>query len=167
MGIETEEHKLMKEIVIDELKRLGYSDISAEEIIKNAYPRQFLSSLWFKELSRDSELLRVRKILEEPDKYGSKSSKPKVDIVVKENNRYLAFFEIERQFYPKFFHFEKKLKGLEVAAIKNDARLVFVVKSNRRSFYKLAGIILDAIWKADLEERRIVEKIGWDGKREI
>ena len=27
MGIETEEHKLMKEIVIDELKRLGYSDI--------------------------------------------------------------------------------------------------------------------------------------------
>ena len=167
MGIETEEHKLMKEIVIDELKRLGYSDISAEEIIKNAYPRQFLSSLWFKELSRDSELLRARKILEEPDKYGSKSSKPKVDIVVKENNRYLAFFEIERQFYPKFFHFEKKLKGLEVAAIKNDARLVFVVKSNRRSFYKLAGIILDAIWKADLEERRIVEKIGWDGKREI
>lgn len=167
MGIETEEHKLMKEIVIDELKRLGYSDISAEEIIKNAYPRQFLSSLWFKELSRDSELLRVRKILGEPDKYGSKSSKPKVDIVVKENNRYLAFFEIERQFYPKFFHFEKKLKGLEVAAIKNDARLVFVVKSNRRSFYKLAGIILDAIWKADLEERRIVEKIGWDGKREI
>ena len=157
----------MKEIVIDELKRLGYSDISAEEIIKNAYPRQFLSSLWFKELSRDSELLRVRKILGEPDKYGSKSSKPKVDIVVKENNRYLAFFEIERQFYPKFFHFEKKLKGLEVAAIKNDARLVFVVKSNRRSFYKLAGIILDAIWKADLEERRIVEKIGWDGKREI
>ena len=167
MGIETEEHKLMKGIVIDELKRLGYSDISAEEIIKNAYPRQFLSSLWFKELSRDSELLRARKILEEPDKYGSKSSKPKVDIVVKENNRYLAFFEIERQFYPKFFHFEKKLKGLEVAAIKNDARLVFVVKSNRRSFYKLAGIILDAIWKADLEERRIVEKIGWDGKREI
>ena len=167
MGIETEEHKLMKEIVIDELKRLGYSDISAEEIIKNAYPRQFLSSLWFKELSRDSELLRVRKILGEPDKYGSKSSKPKVDIVVKENNRYLAFFEIERQFYPKFFHFEKKLKGLEVAAIKNDARLVFVVKNNRRSFYKLAGIILDAIWKADLEERRIVEKIGWDGKREI
>lgn len=167
MGIETEEHKLMKEIVIEELKRLGYSDISAEEIIKNAYPRQFLSSLWFKELSRDSELLRVRKILGEPDKYGSKSSKPKVDIVVKENNRYLAFFEIERQFYPKFFHFEKKLKGLEVAAIKNDARLVFVVKSNRRSFYKLAGIILDAIWKADLEERRIVEKIGWDGKREI
>ena len=167
MGIESEEHKLMKEIVIDELKRLGYSDISAEEIIKNAYPRQFLSSLWFKELSRDSELLRVRKILGEPDKYGSKSSKPKVDIVVKENNRYLAFFEIERQFYPKFFHFEKKLKGLEVAAIKNDARLVFVVKSNRRSFYKLAGIILDAIWKADLEERRIVEKIGWDGKREI
>ena len=167
MGIETEEHKLMKEIVIEELKRLGYSDISAEEIIKNAYPRQFLSSLWFKELSRDSELLRARKILEEPDKYGSKSSKPKVDIVVKENNRYLAFFEIERQFYPKFFHFEKKLKGLEVAAIKNDARLVFVVKSNRRSFYKLAGIILDAIWKADLEERRIVEKIGWDGKREI
>lgn len=167
MGIETEEHKLMKEIVIDELKRLGYSDISAEEIIKNAYPRQFLSSLWFKELSRDSELLRVRKILGEPDKYGSKSSKPKVDIVVKENNRYLAFFEIERQFYPKFFHFEKKLKGLEVAAIKNDARLVFVVKSNRRSFYKLAGIILDAIWKADLEERRIVEKIGWDGKREV
>lgn len=167
MGIETEEHKLMKEIVIEELKRLGYSDISAEEIIKNAYPRQFLSSLWFKELSRDSELLRVRKILGEPDKYGSKSSKPKVDIVVKENNRYLAFFEIERQFYPKFFHFEKKLKGLEVAAIKNDARLVFVVKSNRRSFYKLAGIILDAIWKADLEERRIVEKIGWDGKREV
>ena len=167
MGIETEEHKLMKEIVIEELKRLGYSDISAEEIIKNAYPRQFLSSLWFKELSRDSELLRARKILEEPDKYGSKSSKPKVDIVVKENNRYLAFFEIERQFYPKFFHFEKKLKGLEVAAIKNDARLVFVVKSNRRSFYKLAGIILDAIWKADLEERRIVEKIGWDGKREV
>ena len=167
MGIETEEHKLMKEIVIGELKRLGYSDISAEEIIKNAYPRQFLSSLWFKELSRDSELLRVRKILGEPDKYGSKSSKPKVDIVVKENNRYLAFFEIERQFYPKFFHFEKKLKGLEVAAIKNDARLVFVVKSNRRSFYKLAGIIIDAIWKADLEERRIVEKIGWDGKREI
>jgi len=167
MGIETEEHKLMKEIVIDELKRLGYSDISAEEIIKNAYPRQFLSSLWFKELSRDSELLRVRKILGEPDKYGSKSSKPKVDIVVKENNRYLAFFEIERQFYPKFFHFEKKLKGLEVAAIKNDARLVFVVKNNRRSFYKLAGIIIDAIWKADLEERRIAEKIGWDGKREI
>ena len=167
MGIETEEHKLMKEIVIEELKRLGYSDISAEEIIKNAYPRQFLSSLWFKELSRDSELLRARKILEEPDKYGSKSSKPKVDIVVKENNRYLAFFEIERQFYPKFFHFEKKLKGLEVAAIKNDARLVFVVKSNRRSFYKLAGIILDATWKADLEERRIVEKIGWDGKREV
>ena len=105
MGIETEEHKLMKEIVIEELKRLGYSDISAEEIIKNAYPRQFLSSLWFKELSRDSELLRARKILEEPDKYGSKSSKPKVDIVVKENNRYLAFFEIERQFYPKFFSF--------------------------------------------------------------
>jgi len=116
---------------------------------------------------QEIELLRVRKILGEPDKYGSKSSKPKVDIVVKENNRYLAFFEIERQFYPKFFHFEKKLKGLEVAAIKNDARLVFVVKSNRRSFYKLAGIIIDAIWKADLEERRIVEKIGWDGKREI
>ena len=111
---------------------------------------------------------RVRKILGEPDKYGSKSSRPRVDIVVKENNRYLAFFEIERQFYPNI-HFEKKLKGLEVAAIKNDARLVFVVKSNRRSFYKLAGIgiILDAIWKADLEERRIVEKIGWDGKREI
>ena len=166
MGIETEEHKLMKEIVIDELKRLGYSDISAEEIIKNAYPRQFLSSLWFKELSRDSELLRVRKILGEPDKYGSKSSKPKVDIVVKENNKYLAFFEIERQFYPNI-HFEKKLKGLEVAAIKNDARLVFVVKSNRRSFYKLAGIILDAIWKVDLEERRIAEKIGWDGRKEM
>ena len=166
MGIETEEHKLMKGIVIDELKRLGYSDISAEEIIKNAYPRQFLSSLWFKELSRDSELLRVRKILGEPDKYGSKSSKPKVDIVVKENNKYLAFFEIERQFYPNI-HFEKKLKGLEVAAIKNDARLVFVVKSNRRSFYKLAGIILDAIWKVDLEERRIAEKIGWDGRKEM
>ncbi|MDF2954546.1 MAG: hypothetical protein OD815_000162 [Candidatus Alkanophagales archaeon MCA70_species_2] len=128
---------------------------------------QFLSSLWFKELSRDSELLRVRKILGEPDKHGSKSSRPKVDIVVKENNRYLAFFEIERQFYPKFFHFEKKLKGLEVAAIKNDARLVFVVKSNRRSFYKLAGIILDAIWKVDLEEKRIAEKIGWDGRKEM
>ena len=156
----------MKEIVIDELKRLGYSDISAEEIIKNAYPRQFLSSLWFKELSRDSELSRVRKILGEPEKYGSKSSRPRVDIVVKENNRYLAFFEIERQFYPNI-HFEKKLKGLEVAAIKNDARLVFVVKSNRRSFYKLAGIILDAIWKVDLEERRIAEKIGWDGRKEM
>ena len=164
--METEEHRLMKEVVIGELRKLGYSDISTEEIIKNAYPRQFLSSLWFKELSGDSELSRVRKILGEPDKYGSKSSKPKVDIVVKENNKYLAFFEIERQFYPNI-HFEKKLKGLEVAAIKNDARLVFVVKSNRRSFYKLAGIILDAIWKADLEERRIVEKIGWDGKREI
>ena len=36
----------MKEIVIEELKRLGYSDISAEEIIKNAYPMQFLSSLY-------------------------------------------------------------------------------------------------------------------------
>ena len=156
----------MKEVVIGELRKLGYSDISTEETIKNAYPRQFLSSLWFKELSRDSELSRVRKILGEPDKYGSKSSRPKVDIVVKENNRYLAFFEIERQFYPNI-HFEKKLKGLEVAAIKNDARLVFVVKSNRRSFYKLAGIILDAIWKVDLEERRIAEKIGWDGRREM
>ncbi|MCW7080516.1 MAG: hypothetical protein OCU16_05420 [Candidatus Methanospirare jalkutatii] len=165
--METEEHRLMKEVVIRELRKLGYSDISTEEIIKNAYPRQFLSSLWFKELSRDSELSRVRKILGEPDKYGSKSSRPRVDIVVKENNRYLAFFEIERQFYPKFFHFEKKLKGLEVAAIKNDARLVFVVKSNRRSFYKLAGIILDAIWKVDLEEKRIAEKIGWDGRKEM
>jgi len=164
--METEEHRLMKEVVIGELRKLGYSDISTEEIIKNAYPRQFLSSLWFKELSRDSELSRVRKILGEPDKYSSKSSKPKVDIVVKENNRYLAFFEIERQFYPKI-HFEKKLKGLEVAAIKNDARLVFVVKSNRRSFYKLAGIILDAIWKIDLKERRIAEKIGWDGRKEM
>jgi len=46
-------------------------------------------------------------------------------------------------------------------------RFIFVVKNNRGSFYKLAGIILDAIWKADLKERRIVEKIGWDGKREI
>jgi len=164
--METEEHRLMKEVVIGELRKLGYSDISTEEIIKNAYPRQFLSSLWFKELSGDSELSRVRKILGEPDKYGSKSSKPKVDIVVKENNKYLAFFEIERQFYPNI-HFEKKLKGLEVAAIKNDARLVFVVKSNRRSFYKLAGIILDAIWKVDLEERRIAEKIGWDGRKEM
>ena len=61
----------------------------------------------------------------------------------------------------------KKLKGLEVAAIKNDARLVFVVKSNRRSFYKLTGIILDAIWKVDLEEKRIAEKIGWDGRKEM
>ena len=61
--METEEHRLMKEIVIGELRKLGYSDISTEEIIKNAYPRQFLSSLWFKELSRDSELSRVRKIL--------------------------------------------------------------------------------------------------------
>jgi len=156
----------MKEVVIGELRKLGYSDISTEEVIKNAYPRQFLSSLWFKELSRDSELSRVRKILGEPEKYGSKSSRPRVDIVVKENNRYLAFFEIERQFYPKI-HFEKKLKGLEVAAIKNDARLVFIVKSNRRSFYKLAGIILDAIWKVDLEEKRIAEKIGWDGRREM
>jgi len=164
--METEEHRLMKEVVIGELRKLGYSNISTEEIIKNAYPRQFLSSLWFEELSRDSELSRVRKILGEPEKYGSKSSRPRVDIVVKENNRYLAFFEIERQFYPNI-HFEKKLKGLEVAAIKNDARLVFVVKSNRRSFYKLAGIILDAIWKVDLEERRIAEKIGWDGRKEM
>ena len=164
--METKEHRLMKEVVIGELRKLGYSDISTEEIIKNAYPRQFLSSLWFKEMSGDSELSRVRKILGEPDKYGSKSSRPRVDIVVKENNRYLAFFEIERQFYPKI-HFEKKLKGLEVAAIKNDARLVFVVKSNRRSFYKLTGIILDAIWKVDLEEKRIAEKIGWDGRKEM
>ena len=81
--METEEHRLMKEVVIGELRKLGYLDISTEEIIKNAYPRQFLSSLWFKELSRDSELSRVRKILGEPEKYGSKSSKPKVDIVVK------------------------------------------------------------------------------------
>ena len=70
--METKEHRLMKEVVIGELRKLGYSDISTEEIIKNAYPRQFLSSLWFKELSRDSELSRVRKILGEPDKYGSK-----------------------------------------------------------------------------------------------
>ena len=42
---------------------------------------------------QEIELLRVRKILGEPDKYGSKSSKPKVDIVVKENNRYLAFLK--------------------------------------------------------------------------
>jgi len=80
--METKEHRLMKEVVIGELRKLGYSDISTEEIIKNAYPRQFLSSLWFKELSRDSELSRVRKILGEPDKYGSKSSKPKINAFI-------------------------------------------------------------------------------------
>jgi len=37
MGIETEEHKLMKEIVIEELKRLGYSDL--------IYPQKKLSKM--------------------------------------------------------------------------------------------------------------------------
>ncbi|MDF2954545.1 MAG: hypothetical protein OD815_000161 [Candidatus Alkanophagales archaeon MCA70_species_2] len=35
----------MKEVVVGELRKLGYSDISTEEIIKNAYPTIFKLSM--------------------------------------------------------------------------------------------------------------------------
>lgn len=163
---ETKEHKIMKKVVIKELKNLGYPDsaIHTEEIIKGITPRRYLSGFWFKEFHEMkglSEIGAVKKILN--TKEYSTSAKPRVDIVLKRDEEYIAFFETERSWYPKPL-FDAKKKGLEVASIRNNAKLVFVVKENRRSFNKIVGLVLDGIWRVNIKKEKIVEKIGWDGK---
>lgn len=99
---ETNEHKLMKEITIQELGRMGFPDVETEKTIENIPQRQYFSPMLYEKFrltEDDSEIDTVRKIL--GDEFHSDSSKPRVDIVVKEDGKYKAFFETERSFYPK------------------------------------------------------------------
>jgi len=151
---ETREHYILKVATINELVRMGFS--IDQIVLEKYYPnmnKTFLTDFYFASDYEDN----VEKIGREKLVFHKCYTRSFIDIVLE--TKPIVFFECLTKF-PMASQWHLKIKSLELCALTNRAKLIFVVPSKIRSFRKLNGVFLDGIWLVSLKEGKVVAKIG-------